>query len=194
MADPRCKGPDPEDEAAWTLALQEIERRAPTVEDIRPLPGEPALLRWIYLADHATYPPHLQAVWPRFQSSFLAFPRGFTLWWGGGIPVGYTAWHAVDPERLRRLDEQPGLDESLPPVPPTPGAAVYVFNYSLVVPLRKSPFSGMILRTLAAQIAVVRPSRLGAGVVSPEGQRVAARFGMRLRGPMKNRGWSWWSS
>lgn len=194
MADPRHPGPDPEEEGSWTCALREVGQRAPRVEDIRPLPGEPDLLRWLYLADHATYPPPLQAKWPRFRSSFLAFPRGFTLWWGGGIPVGYTAWHPVAPKALQRLDVQPTADEPLAPAALGPAPQVYVFNYSLVAPLRKSPFSGMILRTLAAQLAAVQPSRLGAGVVSPEGERVAARFGMRLRGPMKDPGWSWWSS
>lgn len=194
MADPRSPGPDPDDSEAWTTALQELNRRAPHVEDIRPLPGEAGLLRWVYLADHATYPPPLQARWPRFKSSFLAFPRGFTLWWGAGIPVGYTAWHPVDPGALLRLDSQPALDEPLAPVAAGPAPQVYVFNYSLVAPLRKAPFSGMILRTLAAQLRAVRPARLGAGVVSAEGERVAARFGMVSRGPMKSPGWSWWSS
>lgn len=194
MADPRTAGPDPDDSAAWSSALREVEHRAPFVEDIRPLPGEPGLLRWVYLADHATYPPQLQARWARFQSSFLAFPRGFTLWWGAGIPVGYTAWHPVDPAALVRLDAQPTLDEPLVPIAPGAAPELYVFNYSLIAPLRKAPFSGMILRTLAAQLAVVRPARLAAGVVSPEGGRVAARFGMVSRGPMKSPGWSWWSS
>ena len=108
--------------------------------------------------------------------------------------MGYTAWHPVAPEALRRLDVQPTLEESLEPVPLTVAPSLYVFNYSLLVPLRKAPFSRQILTTLADQIAAVAPVRLGAGVVSPEGGRVAARFGMVERGPMKSRGWSWWSS
>ena len=61
------------------------------------------------------------------------------------------------------------------------GSFLYVFNYSVVPALRGTAMAARLLKALADDIARTPHRGLAALTVSPEGERVAARFGMTAR-------------
>lgn len=142
-----------------------------------------------FAADLACYlTPEDRVGFDRLLYVLDGFPTGFRVWWRrqreGWLPVGYTAWYPISPGSLARLERgDPTLAERLiPPARIAPNeAAVYVFNYSLDASSRRSALSRALLSSLATELAAAEPAALAAITVSPDGIRVAERFGMTQR-------------
>lgn len=142
-----------------------------------------------FAADLACYlTPEDRVGFDRLLYVLDGFPGGFRVWWRrhheAWLPVGYAAWYPISPGSLSRLERgDPTLAERL--IPPvrvaSKGAPVYVFNYSLDASSRRSTLSRALLSTLAAELSAAEPAALAAITVSPDGIRVAERFGMARR-------------
>lgn len=145
-----------------------------------PLVDEAALrdAELVFAADIACYPPALRVTWPKLLYLCAGFPEGVRLYLGeaGGAwhPVGYSAWHPVDPALLdaRWPDVVPILEH---------GRAVegaYLFNYSVLPSLVGSPLARTLMSELSAEVQAI--PTLVADTVSEHGRRAAARWGMAL--------------
>lgn len=157
--------------------------------------GDP---RWLsfalgaFLADLACYPePASQVGFERLLLVMHAFPEGFRLFYVelpelGFLPVGYTGFYPISAHVFQALEQdRPPLRARL--VPPLSafepdGSFVYLFNYSIVAPLRGTSAAGRLVRALSSDVMAARPRGLSAITVSPDGARVASRFGMRHTG------------
>jgi hypothetical protein len=117
------------------------------------------------------------------------FPAGFRTWFGqteeGWLPLGYTGWYPVEEATFARMENNtpPLADRAIVPLTILPARPyLYVFNYSIVQSLQSTPFSGRLMRELAADITRATPAGLAAIAVSDDGIRIAERFGMRKTG------------
>lgn len=105
------------------------------------------------------------------------------------LPVGYTGVYPIDEatfEKLERADPQLG-NRLIAPLPATliNQHFLYLFNYSIVRPLRKTECSRRLLAALAADLGTAAPRGLGTITVSTDGVRVAERFGMQQTGTLR---------
>lgn len=132
----------------------------------------------MFAADIACYPPALRVSWPKLLYLCAGFPEGVRLYLGEARgawhPVGYSAWHPVDPQLL---------DTPWPDVVPIleHGRAVegaYLFNYSVLPSLVGSPLARTLMSELSAEVQAI--PTLVADTVSEHGRRAAARWGMAL--------------
>jgi hypothetical protein len=144
------------------------------------------------LADWACYPrPRDRVDVARLLSVLWRFPRGFRVWLGkigeDWLPVGYTGWYPIAPALFHRLCTDPasiadrGAVVPLSAIDPA-GACIYLFNYSIVPPLRHTAHSATLLKALARDIAGVPLAGAAAITVSADGARVAERFGLSHTG------------
>jgi len=145
----------------------------------------------LWAADLGAYPhPADQVDYPRLAWVVSVFPQGFTLWTvegpdGAPLPVGYTGWYPVTEANLRWLLDRPdelrhrGQLVPLPSVGPTD--VLYLFNYSVVGPLRHTALSRALLAELAGQLDAHPGHERAAITVSADGERAAARFGLSPR-------------
>lgn len=150
----------------------------------------------VFLADLASYPAGADQVsFARLALAMHVFPRGFRTWWtrdgqGRAWPAGYAAWHPVSPATFSLLaNASPCLrNRVVAPQPLGPGERpyVYVFNYSVALPLRRTALSRALVKTLAADLAAAEPEGLAAIVVSEDGRRVAERLGMKRTGELRS--------
>lgn len=140
------------------------------------------------LADWACYHrPRDRVDVARLLSVLWRFPRGFRVWLGkigeDWLPVGYTGWYPIAPALFHRLGTDPasiahrGAIEPLSAIDPG-GTYVYLFNYSIVPPLRHTAHSATLLKALARDIAGLPLAGAAAITLSPDGARVAERFGL----------------
>jgi hypothetical protein len=140
------------------------------------------------LADWASYRrPRDRVDFPRLLHVLWHFPRGFRVWLGrlgqDWLPVGYTGWYPIAPELFRRLSADPasighrGAIVSLPEIDPA-GAYAYLFNYSIVPPLRHTAHSASLIKALAQDIAGLNLAGAAAITLSADGARIAERFGL----------------
>ncbi len=145
-----------------------------------------------FMADLASYTePASRVSFERLAYVMHAFPTGFRVFWAQGPdcrwwPVGYSAWYpmlasafallADDAHALRDRMVVPALEPELE------GPFVYLFNYSVVGTLRRTPLSSNLVKRLAADIAAANPAGLATIAVSADGCRVAERFGMKRTG------------
>lgn len=154
------------------------------------LPDPLALLDGFYTADLHTYPEGYQVELPKLQSALQIYPEGFTLLQiqtsQGWLPAGYTAIHPVDPGPPRL---------PIAPVPYTPQSWLYIFNYSAHPRFHRTPLTRALLQALAVQVARY-PNKKLAATVSPDGERIAARLGLRSVTTLSLGGlpWLWWES
>ncbi len=149
----------------------------------------------VWAVDQALYPDPLdQCDLEKIAWVAHSFPSGFRLWsTDDGLPVGYTAWHPVADATFRLLRDDPGALVDRGQIAPwAPGEAVYLFHYGLAAPLRRSDASRALMGALARDLHD-RPVR-AAVCVSEDGERVAARFGMRLRGAVPIGGERAWTT
>jgi hypothetical protein len=145
-------------------------------------------------ADWACYTaPADRAEADRLRAVIAAFPRGFRLYLSGGEPVGYTGWYPLPRDVFDRLHDAPqslthrGQVMALPGLPPG-GGYLYLFNYSIVPALRKTAHSRALVQAYAREINATPHLGLAAVTVSPDGVRVAEKFGMSYRGDMTHDG------
>lgn len=149
-------------------------------------------LTGLFAADWACYhSPADRVEFERLHSVLSVFPQGFTLSalsvGDVMVPVGYTAWYPIEPAIYEALEETPhiikhrGFIRPLPALPKD-DPAIYLFNYSIVPSFKKTPFSKAMLAEFAQSVRASGAGRMAAITVSPEGRRVARRFGMEERG------------
>ncbi|AKT39488.1 hypothetical protein [Chondromyces crocatus] len=144
------------------------------------------------LADWACYPtPGDQVSFARLLQVMETFPEGFRVWWAelpgeGWLPVGYTGWVPIQEVTFDHLETRAAAlrVRTLPVLPAVDpeGAYIYLFNYSIIGPLRKTSCSRRMMRALAMDIEALPLRGLAAITVSEEGARVAERFGMAESG------------
>ncbi|HCR13686.1 hypothetical protein [Solidesulfovibrio sp.] len=125
------------------------------------------------------------------------FPKGFRLWLarleGRCVPVGYTGFHPIAEPTFSLLKHSPESITSRERITPEPESFdcanyLYLYNISIIKPFRKSHVSRMLLRTLVEDMASVPSRGLAAIAVSPDGERVIERFGLRKSGCISHDG------
>lgn len=142
-----------------------------------------------FAADLVCYhTPADQVSFERLLLVLHAFPEGFRTWGvvddeGEWLPVGYSGFYPIAEETFAQLEQaDPRLASRwILPSSPSSGhnaAYVYLFNYSIAAPLRKSAYSKRLLSSLAADLATFSPRGMATITVSPEGLRVAKQFGL----------------
>lgn len=113
------------------------------------------------------------------------FPAGFRLWLsplrGTFVPVGYTGWYAINTGMFEQLASgAPYLaDRAIVPLCSVdPDPLIYLFNYSIAAPYRRSEYSRRMLTAYWSDVNSHTPSGLAAVTVSEDGGRVARRAKM----------------
>ena len=150
------------------------------------------------LADWACYVANEdRADIPRLQAVIAAYPAGFRVWFcrvaGMYLPAGYTGWYPISATAFAKAHDAPGQLTSRGELWPVEldrqeGAYIWLFNYSIVSPLRRTALSRRLLETYATDLAAIKIKGLAAAVLSEESKRVVARFGMARRGSMTHLG------
>lgn len=151
------------------------------------------------LADWACYSAAADRVdYPRLRDVMSAFPQGFRVWFSRSagqdfMPVAYTGWYPIAAALFDRLCKAPESITHRGAIAPLVtdqdvAAPLWLFNYSIVAPLRKMECSAAMLRPYAADIAAACPSGLAAAVISEDSKRVTRRFAMRPVGLMTHMG------
>ena len=177
----------------------------PALTDPDPVLGVYGAAAWrrfalgIFMADWASYThPADRADFARLLSVVAAFPQGFQLYMaplqdGTMVPVGYTGWYPISADVFAMLDQNPhhvthrGFMVPLKSIQPD-GNHIYVFNYSVAPPFYKTPLSARVIKDLAQNLKNVPYTGLSAVTVSPDGVRVAEKFGMSYRGDITHDG------
>lgn len=146
----------------------------------------------VLFADYACYPSPPDRVRPdELQAAMDAFPQGFRSWWldypeSGWSPVGYTGWYPIPPSEFEKLERGGAsmTDRTVKPIGGAPPANpfLYLFNFSVLAPLRGGPGARQVMQTLISEFEPLEPRGLSAITVSDDGARVVKRFGMRCTG------------
>ncbi len=145
-----------------------------------------------FLADIASYPePAEQVGLERLMYVMHVFPRGFRVWGaimpdGLWLPVGYSGWYPI-PETSFEILEQKTKSVRDRMVVPLPNVVpeesfLYLFNFSIIEPLRRTSASRRLVRAFAEDITRQAARGLVATTVSAEGGRVCERFQMKKTG------------
>jgi hypothetical protein len=125
------------------------------------------------------------------------FPKGFRLWLarleGRCVPVGYTGFHPITQRTFSLLRHCPQRFTSRTQIAPAPESFdcanyLYLYNIGIITPFRKSHASRMLLKTLVQDMASVPSRGLAAIAVSPDGERIVERFGLRKSGCISHDG------
>ncbi|MDD3287744.1 MAG: hypothetical protein PHX43_01885 [Alphaproteobacteria bacterium] len=153
----------------------------------------------VLLADWAAY----QAVedrveYERLRNVICEFPQGFRVWFclmsnGAYMPVAYTGWFPISEGLFDKAHDNPQNVKHRKEFFPkntlsANGGYIWIFNYSIIKPLRKSDQSRLMLKTYAADINNAKPRGLIAAVISEESKSVARKFGMSHVGKMTHMG------
>jgi len=147
-----------------------------------------------FVSDRACYAkPADQADFPRLLSVLAAFPAGFRVWMCriglAFVPVGYVGWYPISRTIFDLLETTPqtiahrGVMVPLRTVDAVENY-IYLFNYSIIPQLRRTAHSKTLLATMAGDLSVLPVAGAAAVTVSPEGARVAERFGMIRTGEL----------
>ncbi len=150
-------------------------------------------------ADWACYTTEAdRAEYDRMKRVITAFPQGFRVYLqtdaaGRDVPVGYTGWYPLPRAVFDRLHDAPQTlthrGDAAPLTSLSPdGDYLYLFNYSIIPALQKTESSRAMLQTFARAVCATPHRGMAAVTVSPDGARVAERFGLRLRGVMTHDG------
>ena len=166
----------------------------------------PTWRKWVlglYLADLVSYAlPSDQVEFNRLSYLAAAFPEGFALFWlqiaRQYWPVGYSGWYPMTSSAFETFEKRPeSLQDRMVvpktsassteanPIPASERPFLYLFNYSVATPFKKSPLSKILMHRYAQSLAAQNPQGLAAITVSDEGCRVASRFGMQQTGHFK---------
>lgn len=173
--------------------------------DIDPVPGimaSPQGRRFalaVLLADWACYRDGAnKESYAHLQTVLSVFPSGFRIWLYGlesgvYLPVGYSGWHPIpesvfvtlhdNPERLASREAMTPRDSSGLGTDP-----IYIFNFSIIPQLQRTAASKLLIKTLASDLDQIEKSGLAAITVSPDGQRIAKRFGLHHTGSLWHEG------
>src|SRR5262245_65153468 len=148
-----------------------------------------------FLADWACYekPAH-RVGFTQLMYVTSVFPAGFRVWmcrWpdGSWVPVGYTGWYPLAEPVYLTLAKSPASANYRGAAVPlrtlaARGNYLFLFNYSIVAPLKTSPESRMMMKSFAEQLATIDTAGMAAVTVSEDGSRVARRFGLQYAGDM----------
>jgi hypothetical protein len=150
----------------------------------------------VYYADVFSYAQKDDQVdFPRLLYLVNAFPEGFTVWWveknNKLYPVGYTGWYYVEKHTFDRIAQMRERNDIvitnrffLPAKNPTP--YIYLFNYSISPELKGTVYSRTLIKEYTAEIGKISYQGLFCATVSPDGIRVAKKFGMEKIGALKS--------
>lgn len=153
------------------------------------------------LADWTSYAPPLYSLadrcaFERMNRVVRSFGEGFRLLLyrlddGTSVPVGYTGWYPISREIFLQLERQPEklTDRGLvKPIALDTDIYVYLFNFSVVQPLRHTRASKMLLSALKADLEEYNKKGLACVTVSEDGKRISHRYGMDVSGEMTHMG------
>ncbi len=156
------------------------------------------LLAGLLLADWACYErPADRVDFLRLRYVFNAFPTGFRLWTcqlsdGQHTPVGYTGWYPINGNVFETMRLRPNTIANrgfMKPVDTVEDdGAIYIFNYSIIKPLRRLLYSRTLLQALRDELFALSPPAMTAVAVSEDSVRVARRLGMEITGQMTHMG------
>jgi hypothetical protein len=146
----------------------------------------------VLLADWACYAEKEKREEPaHIDNIFSVFPHGLRLWTvklqDKPIPIGYTCFHPISRDLFHRLQNAPERITNRKQISPEKESsdgenALYIHNISIIKQFHRTQTSKNLVKALAQDIASVAHCALAAIVVSPDGQRLAARFGMHPSG------------
>jgi hypothetical protein len=197
---------DLRDLEANRAALRRLRPTADLLASVAPHDPPPPVAdpRWqgfvaaLYLADLASYAePASQVDFARLRHVVQVFPRGFRLWsadlpGAGRLPVGYSGWYPIAAASFTRMEREAGSlrDRTVQPLPAIErgGSFLYLFNFSVVPELKGTSAARRLMQTYASDVHAEEPRGLAAITVSPDGVRVATRFGMIRTGTVQGEG------
>jgi len=149
-------------------------------------------------ADWACYPdPANREDYPHLHHAVTAFPKGFRLWTasaGGRIlPIGYSAFHPISPATFAVLRDAPQTITNRRQITPQPQTAsgkqyLYLYNIGTLPRFHRTEASRALMRAFREDLAATAHHGLTAIIVSPDGQRVIERFGLRQSGVITHDG------
>lgn len=149
-------------------------------------------------ADWACYPdPANREDYPHLHHAVTVFPKGFRLWTasagGRSFPIGYSAFHPISPATFAILRDAPQTITSRREITPQPQAAsgeqyLYLYNVGILPRFHRTEASRALIRVFWEDVATVPHRGLTAIIVSPDGQRVIERFGLRQSGVITHDG------
>jgi hypothetical protein len=149
-------------------------------------------------ADWACYTePADREDYPHLHQAVTVFPKGFRLWTahadGRVLPIGYTAFHPISSATFVVLRDAPHTITSRFQITPQHQAASdnqyhYLYNVGILPRFHRTEASRALMQEFRQDVATVPHSGLAAIVVSPDGQRVIERFGLRASGVITHDG------
>ena len=149
-------------------------------------------------ADWACYPdPANREDYPHLHHAVTVFPKGFRLWTtsagGSVVPIGYSAFHPISPATFVVLRDAPQTITSRRQITPQPQAAfgeqyLYLYNVGILPRFHRTEASRALMRAFREDLAAAAHRGLAAIIVSPDGQRVIERFGLRQSGVITHDG------
>lgn len=153
----------------------------------------------VLLADWACYSIEAdRADFSRLSTVLQTFPLGFRLWLCRSprkiyMPVGYTGWYSITKHAFDTAHDRPSTLTNRSELRPCPtfsqaGEYIWLFNYSIINKLHRSPQSKKMLLTYANELRSRHILGMAATVLSQEGANVATRFGLTYRGDMTHDG------
>lgn len=151
-----------------------------------------------FLADLVSYPKLVDQVdFDRLLFVMHAFPQGFRIWWRKfpnqvWLPVGYTGWYPMLETHFEIFEHHPEKlkDRMVVPYPSSlrNQPYLYLFNYSVIPCLKRSPLTKQLMEKYAQDINTQQARGLACITVSEDGTRVAHRFGMKYSGALNFNG------
>jgi hypothetical protein len=181
--------------AALTLSVEPIEYAPKETAGVWGRYGDSRFRKFVaaaFLADIASYPePVDQVGFERLMYVMHVFPRGFRVWGatmpdGLWLPVGYSGWYPIPETSFEILEQKTESvrDRMVVPLPTVvpEESYLYLFNFSIIEPLRRTDASRHLLRAFAEDITRQAARGLVAITVSAEGGRVVEQFQMKKTG------------
>jgi len=159
-----------------------------------PLLGHYASEKWrkfvlaTFMADLLSYnTPVDQVNFERLLFVMHAFPQGFRTWWiqlanDSWIPVGYTGWYPMLETTFELFERNPEKLKDRMVVPQLSSHYLYLFNFSVVPTLKKTPFSRLLMKGFLKDINEQQAQGLACITVSEDGVRVANSLEMSCKG------------
>lgn len=152
----------------------------------------------LLVADWACYaqPAHRED-YAHLKLAVSVFPKGFRLWLarleGRCVPVGYSGFHPIARRTFSLLKHSPESITSRERITPEPESFdhanyLYLYNIGIIKPFQKSQVSRRLVTTLVEDMASIAHCALAAVAVSPDGERILERFGLRKSGCISHDG------
>jgi hypothetical protein len=151
------------------------------------------------VADWACYTdPAAKESYPHLLRVVSTFPAGFRVWLhqyseDTYIPVGYSGWHPIPEAVYSKLHDTPEQITNRDQIMPIKGLEhdcnyAYIFNISIIQQLQKTTISKSLIKTLVDDLQKQPLAGLAVITVSPDGQRIARRFGLHQTGSITHHG------